>query len=45
MHRCKLKPKTRYDRRRIIARAKQGELTLCAVQGIRRPQLRSRLCA
>jgi len=36
---------TRHDRRRIIARAKQGKITICAVQGIRRPGIRSRLCA
>lgn len=36
---------TRHDRRRIIARAKQPALTLSSVQGIRRPGIRSRLCA
>jgi len=37
--------KTRHDRRRIIARAKQGDLTICSVQGIRRPCLRARIAA
>ena len=39
------KPKKRHDRRRILARAKQSEITICGMQGIRRPCLRARLAA